>query len=265
VTFVLALPTGCCYGFTVTRCLLVWGLIGALAGTAGCAKGDTDVSYDAAAFIETHEAGAHHDGTFAAETSRAIDTGADIATTSPPDGSIDADAETTTEAGGDDSGTCGANSHLCGATCTPNALNSPNVGCSQSCGAACAAPANATSTCTDAGTCGFECNPGVNESDAGCGCPSGAVSCSGTCQQCCTDSDCTNLGLAHTACTGGTCSGCAANWGNCDGSGCNTDLTTTDNCGFCGDGCSTGFGGGCGFLGLGGQSCDGPAPYSCGC
>ncbi len=165
---------------------------------------------------------------------------------------------------------CASGYHACGTDCRPDLGNDPKNGCSHGCGEACKPPAHSTAKCTSQGTCDFTCDQGYTPSgggDAGagsCGCPIGQVDCNGTCQQCCTASDCP----ANVQCNGGSCSGCVPDWGDCNSNpsdGCETKLDSKSNCGACGNKCC-GSVCGCGFLGLGGESCNVSGnTHKCGC
>jgi hypothetical protein len=253
---------------------MVFGLGPLLVGFAtACAAGDTSENFDAA---PTFDAVVPPDSTLRDRGAPSVESGfpsldtggptdagseggqpSDAADTGSPPSEGGADVVAPSESGVD-SGCNPMTSHLCGATCTTNPPNSPDMGCSMGCGTVCMPPANGTTTCTDAGSCDFVCDPNFAKM---------GTTCTQT-SQCSTPADCTNLGFQNTLCTNGSCTGCVANFGDCDGNpanGCETNLTTTDNCGFCGDSCDTGFAGGCGFLGLGGQSCDQGTPFQCGC
>ena len=159
---------------------------------------------------------------------------------------------------------CAGGFHLCGTSCVQDQTNVPDAGCTQGCGSPCPTPQNGTAKCTSDGLCDFACDTSYQKSDAGCACPSGMMDCSGTCQQCCTDTDCPS----HETCSGGTCAGCQSGWGDCNGNsgdGCETLLNSTSNCGSCGHSCCSGLC--CGFLGLGGsESCNSSgSSLACGC
>jgi len=162
---------------------------------------------------------------------------------------------------------CANGFHACGTNCEQNHANVPDAGCTEGCNSTpCPAPQNGTALCTSNGACNFACNTSFDETDAGaCVCPAGQVICTGVCQQCCSDSDCSSL---NEVCNSGTCSGCQPGYGDCNGNptdGCETHLNTTSNCGACGHGCCGSICG-CGFLGLGGQSCDvSGTSFACGC
>jgi hypothetical protein len=160
---------------------------------------------------------------------------------------------------------CAGGFHICGTNCEQDHSNVPDAGCSQGCNnTPCSSPQNATAKCTSDGQCDFACNTSYQKSDAGCACSAGTIDCNGTCQQCCTDTDCPG----HQTCSGGTCAGCQAGWGDCNGNsgdGCETHLNSTSNCGSCGHSCCGSFCG-CGFLGVGGESCNASgSSFSCGC
>ena len=159
---------------------------------------------------------------------------------------------------------CAGGFHMCGTSCLQNHPNDPDAGCSNGCNGACPVPTAGTAICTSDGNCDFACGTSFDKTDAGCECPSGQIDCSGTCQQCCSDTDCPN----HLACTSsGTCSGCQAGWGACGGdpNNCGTQLNSSSNCGSCGNSCCSSFCG-CGFLGVGGKSCKASGmTYSCQC
>ncbi len=157
---------------------------------------------------------------------------------------------------------CASGFHTCGTSCEQDHPNVPDAGCTQGCNTACPAPTNATAKCTSDGLCDFACNTSFDKTDGGCVCPTGTMDCNGTCQQCCTDTDCPN----HQLCQSGTCGGCQAGWGDCNSNpGCETQLNSTSNCGACGHSCCSGLC--CGFLGLGGsESCKASgSTYACGC
>ena len=195
----------------------------------------------------------------------------DTSTDSGPlrDGTIDApktgDGGCPTGYTGAGCSNCVGGFHKCGTTCEQDHANTPSAGCTLGCGStACPAPQNATATCTTDGHCDFTCAGSFEKSDAGCDCASGTMLCGSTCQQCCTDTDCTG----HQTCTGGTCQGCQPGWGDCNNNtsdGCETHLNSTSNCGSCGHSCCGSFCG-CGFLGVGGESCNANgSSFSCGC
>ncbi|HEX4517740.1 MAG TPA: hypothetical protein VH054_29555 [Polyangiaceae bacterium] len=160
---------------------------------------------------------------------------------------------------------CVGGFHECGTECTQDNANSPDAGCTLGCGnTPCATPQNASATCTTDGHCDFACHASFDKTDGGCDCPSGTILCASTCQQCCTDTDCTG----HQTCSAGVCQGCQAGWGDCNNNttdGCETHLDSTSNCGSCGHSCCGSFCG-CGFLGVGGESCNANGTsFSCGC
>ncbi|MFO0605271.1 MAG: hypothetical protein U0324_18980 [Polyangiales bacterium] len=99
---------------------------------------------------------------------------------------------------------------------------------------------------THCGACGRGCTGGQLCVSGTCTCPTGQVSCSGTCVNTATDNNncggCGTVCAAGTRCSGGSCTTtCLAPTVDCSasGAGCVNTMTSTSHCGGCGMPCSS--------------------------
>jgi hypothetical protein len=145
---------------------------------------------------------------------------------------------------GDDGGTLGCinacvvpTPTLCGDSCV-NTQTNPNHcnGCSMGC----PVPLNASATCT-AGSCGFACQSGFRDCNAG---VEGCETQLGTLSNCTGCGDACSIANGVAACGSGGCEvgTCNTGWENCDGSvvtGCEANLNSETSCGSCGNVCTS--------------------------
>jgi hypothetical protein len=113
---------------------------------------------------------------------------------------------------------CPVGEHECDGTCTPDGDNSPEGGCATGCGVACDSPASGmgVATCSQDGTCDFECDEGYERLGGDCVCAA-QVSCETLGRECgsvpdgCGGAmDCGACGDGSTCNANGTCGGCDA-------------------------------------------------------